>query len=255
MRRWPAVVVLGVLVLAGCSSGGAGPAAPGSAPDVAGSSCPQMVSDNAGRNLRFGVGGATNLAGIVAGRGATGIVLAHAEDADVCSWADEFHELVTHGYRALAFDSQGFGASQSRSDTTFDDDVVAAAGALRADGASRIVLFGASMGGTFCLAAATRIQPPVTAVISSSAPTVYEGVDAADAVPRLTMPVLFVAASGDGLSSAAARSMYAAAKASRARRIKVSAGRQHGVLLVTPGGDAQVRAAVTAFLLSYAPRG
>lgn len=256
MRRWMAGAAIGgLMLLAGCSSGGGGPTAAASpAADPAGASCRYMVTDNAGKDVRFGVGGATNLAGIIAGRGATGVVLAHQADSDVCIWDAEFHELVGQGYRVLAFDSNGYGASETRIDTTYDDDVVAAAAFLRAAGASKIVLFGASMGGTYCLAAAARVEPPVTAVISASGPTAYGGVDAEAAVPKLRMPVLFVAQAGDAPFGDAAKTMYAEAKASPARVLKVPPGSNHGIVLVRPpDGDPAVRLALQQFLRTYAP--
>lgn len=256
MRRWMAGAAIGgLMLLAGCSSGGGGPTAAASpAADPAGASCRYMVTDNAGKDVRFGVGGATNLAGIIAGRGATGVVLAHQADSDVCIWDAEFHELVGQGYRVLAFDSNGYGASETRIDTTYDDDVVAAAAFLRAAGASKIVLFGASMGGTYCLAAAARVEPPVTAVISASGPTAYGGVDAEAAVPKLRMPVLFVAQAGDAPFGDAAKTMYAEAKASPARVLKVPPGSNHGIVLVRPpDGDPEVRLALQQFLRTYAP--
>ena len=257
MRRWMAGAAIGgLMLLAGCSSGGGDgpPAAASPAADPAGASCRYMVTDNAGKDVRFGVGGATNLAGIIAGRGATGVVLAHQADSDVCIWDAEFHELVGQGYRVLAFDSNGYGASETRIDTTYDDDVVAAAAFLRAAGASKIVLFGASMGGTYCLAAAARVEPPVTAVISASGPTAYGGVDAEAAVPKLRMPVLFVAQAGDAPFGDAAKTMYGEAKASPARVLKVPPGSNHGIVLVRPpDGDPEVRLALQQFLRTYAP--
>jgi pimeloyl-ACP methyl ester carboxylesterase len=252
MSRWWAGAVVGLLLLAGCSARSAPQAV--YTPALAGAECSYMVSDNAGRNVRFGVGGATNLAGIIAGRGATGIVLAHEADSDLCIWDASLHELVGQGYRVLAFDFHGYGASESRLDANYDDDVLAAAAFLRADGASKIVLFGASMGGTYCLAAAARIQPPVTAVISASGPTAYGGVDAEDAVPSLKMPVLFVAEAEDTPFGDAAKTMYAKAKASSARVLKVPEGSNHGVQLVRPtNNDPEVRLALEHFLRTYAP--
>jgi pimeloyl-ACP methyl ester carboxylesterase len=245
--------VAGVLVLSGCTGDGNAPAAaPSPTAPVAGAGCPNMAASAGGRQLRFGVGGATNLAGIVAGKGTTGIVLAHEFGADVCQWILEFNELIGKGYRVLAFDSHGFGASGD-SPANFDDDVVAAAAALRADGATKVVLMGASMGGTFSLSAATKVAPPVAAVISSSGPALYGGVDAAAAVPEIAVPVLFVAQEDDGLFGQAATQMHAVAKASPDAQIKVTPGTTHGYRLVSPGGDEAIRRVLYAFLAKYAP--
>ncbi|MGX6606781.1 alpha/beta hydrolase family protein [Micromonosporaceae bacterium Da 78-11] len=251
MRRCTVGLFLGLILLAGCTDDGPPEAAPSPAAPVAGADCPLMA--DGGRQVRFGLDGATNLAGILAGTGPTGVVLAHESEGDLCIWAAELQELVAQGYRVLAFDSQGYGASQSAAGTGFDDDVVAAAATLRADGATRIVLRGASMGGTFSLSAAARISPPVTAVISSSGPTVFAGVSAEEVVPRLTMPLLFVAQEDDGLFGEAAKQMYAEATASAGRRVKITTGSTHGFRLVAPGGDSQIRAVVADFLTTNAP--
>jgi len=253
MRKMILGAAAGVLVLSGCSGDGNATAAePSPTAAVAGSGCPNMAANVGGRQLRFGVGGATNLAGIAAGTGSTGIVLAHESDADVCQWVLEFNELIGKGYRVLAFDSHGFGASGD-SRANFDDDVVAAATALRADGATKVVLMGASMGGTYSLSAATKITPPVTAVISSSGPAVYGGVDAAEAVPKIAVPVLFVAQEDDRLFGQEARQMYDLAKASPDTEIKVTPGTTHGHRLVSPGGDEAIRKVMYAFLAKHAP--
>jgi hypothetical protein len=95
--------------------------------------------------MRFGVAGATNLAGIIGGTGATGIVLSHMSDGNVCQWILSFNELIGKGYKVLAYDSHGSGVSDS-AEVGFEQDVVAAVETPRADGATSIVLMGASLG-------------------------------------------------------------------------------------------------------------
>jgi dienelactone hydrolase len=61
----------------------------------------------------------------------------------------------------------------------------------------RIILVGASMGGTASLVAAHGIVPTVAGVASLSGPANYAGMDALTTVKSLTVPVLFMAAAND----------------------------------------------------------
>lgn len=73
---------------------------------------------------------------------------------------------------------------------------------LRADGAERVVLVGASIGGTASLVAAAQIEPRVDGVVSLSAVNVLSvipdpDVTARRAVRQLRMPVLLVSTEDD----------------------------------------------------------
>ncbi|GIF69632.1 hypothetical protein Ais01nite_76670 [Asanoa ishikariensis] len=255
MRRGMlACAAVAVLLLAGCGSdeGGAVAVAPSPTGPVPGASCPGMASGVGAKPVHFGVDGATNLAGLIGGKGTTGVVLAHQAEADLCQWILGFNELIDKGYRVLAFDFHGHGSSES-SEVGFDEDVVAAAATLRADGATSIVLVGASMGGTFSIAATPKITPPVAGVVSVSAPLAYGGVSAQQETPKISVPALFLANQDDGLFGDAAKEFKAAATASPDAQVLVTSGAIHGVPLVIEGGDAKLRAAYFAFLAKNAP--
>ena len=68
-----------------------------------------------------------------------------------------------------------------------------------AAGAKRIILVGASMGGTAALVAATNID--LAGVAAVSAPREFSGLDALRAVRQLEIPALFVAGRRDGKSA------------------------------------------------------
>ena len=257
--RVPVKAVL-VLVLAvgltGCSSGtrDASPARPSTAASESapppGAACPSRVTT--GKPVRFGSDGATNLGGVVFGTGRTGIVLAHQTEDNLCQWAPYAVELARRGYRVLAFDFPGFGfSSDVVSGQTLDGVVVAAAALLRSQGATAIVLIGASMGGTASLVAATEVQPPVAGVISVSGPTLYQNVAASLAAPKLTVPVLYAAGRADDEFARDAQTLYDATPASVDRKLVIVAAGLHGVDLVADGSE--VEAAVTAFLSAHAP--
>jgi hypothetical protein len=242
------------LLLAGCGGddGGTPVAAPSPTGPVPGADCPGMAEGTSAKAVHFGASGATNLAGLIGGTGTAGVVLAHQAEADLCQWILGFNELIGKGYKVLAFDFHGHGASES-SEVGFDDDVVAAAATLRADGATSIVLIGASMGGTFSIAAAPKITPPVAGVVSVSAPLAYGGVSAQQAAATVAVPILYVANENDGIIGDAATELKAASTASPDAQALVTSGAIHGVPLVIDGGDAKIRAALFAFLAKYAP--
>jgi dienelactone hydrolase len=135
-----------------------------------------------------------------------------------------------------------------------DSDAVAAAEELRRRGADRVVLIGSSMGGTAVLSAAAQIRPPIAGVVSLSGPASYQGVDASEAVSRLRVPVLFVAAAGDHPFVDDARTMYRTAPV-RDKRLLVVPGGGHGTSLLEFGDDApKVQAAVRGFVADHTHR-
>jgi pimeloyl-ACP methyl ester carboxylesterase len=183
-------------------------------------------------STRFRTSDGVRLAGAVVGRGRTGVVFAHQVAGDRCQWLPFAQELARLGYRSLVFDMRGYGASTGVTNVNPHLDVVAAAGELRRRGARRIVLVGASMGGTGVVAAAPSIRPAIAGVVELSAPTGFGGVDALAAARRLTRPALFVAGRDDGDFARASRALHRAA-ASRDKQLVIAATSWHGVDLVS----------------------
>jgi pimeloyl-ACP methyl ester carboxylesterase len=183
-------------------------------------------------NARFRTADGARLQGAVIGRGATGVVLAHQVGGDRCQWLAFARELAKQGYRALVFDMRGYGASAGAANVRPDRDVAAAAAELRRRGAKRIVLVGASMGGTGVVAAAPGIRPAVAGVVDLSGPVGFGGVDARPAARKLTVPALFVVGRDDGDFVSATRTLYEAA-ASKDKQLVVAPTSWHGVDLVS----------------------
>jgi hypothetical protein len=120
---------------------------------------------------------------------------------------------------------------------------------LRGKGAKKLLLMGASKGGTAVLTAAPELQPQRDAVVSLSAPTLYSGMNALGAVPKLTAPVLYMAAEYDEYFGDDAKTLNrASTKAAEHKLIYVKGAGEHGVALL----DSQEnRATVRAFLKKY----
>ncbi|MEU2611289.1 alpha/beta hydrolase [Micromonospora sp. NPDC007271] len=234
--------------MAACS---ADPPAPEPTGLNAGAACPGWAGS--GRQIEFGAEIEAELGGIVLGSGSTGVVLAHMAGGDVCQWASFGQKLTDRGYRVLAFDFAGSGVSRGHG-VPLSRQVEAAAGALRADGASRIVLAGGSMGGAAVLAATPALNPPPVAVVALSSPVGYGDADAAAAAPQITAPVFYGAGELEASFAETARQLYATTPQTTQRQLVLAPTSAHGVSLLDPEtGAVEIRDRVTRFLDTYAP--
>ena len=196
--------------------------------------------------------GKSKLAGIVYGSGTTGIVFAHQSDGTSCDWMPYAKKVAAKGFRALAFDFGGYGASLLN-DGDIVSDVVAAAAYLRATGVTQVILIGASMGGTAVLVAAGRITPRVAGVVSLSSPATLGTAHTLDEIPHLTMPLLLICGNQDTRFVEDVQAEYKAATRASHRELVLSDSIVHGYRLVSSDAlkDAKAVAALTAFLARY----
>jgi pimeloyl-ACP methyl ester carboxylesterase len=202
------------------------------------------------------------LYGALVGKGRVGIALAHEYNADLCNWAPYARYLAARGFRVLLFDMRCFGKSACRKSSHVDADVSGAAAELRRRGASRIVVAGASLGGSATLVAAASLARPPAAVVSLSAPGTGTlvgslghafALDPDAAVRRLKAPTLFLAASSDEPFQNDARSLYAISS-SRAKRLEIVAGPAHGTGMLDPvlnPAAKHARALIVAFIRAH----
>ncbi|MBC9714271.1 hypothetical protein H9Y04_17055 [Streptomyces sp. TRM66268-LWL] len=160
--------------------------------------------------------------GYSAGTGTTGVVLAHQRGGDVCEWKPYADRLVEAGHQVLAVNSQ-------------DKDVAEIHGAvelLRSKGARKLVLMGASKGGTAVLTAAAELDPQPDVVVALSAPESYGTMDASAAVPQLTSAALFMAGVDDFSFAQAAEYLHKGAVKAKEKHLVVDpGGAYHGVSL------------------------
>lgn len=219
------VAMLAIAALSGCSGSSSGATKTQTASVAQSAPAPAagcLDDDEVKTNqVDFRSGDGSALQGFMIGDGAVGVVLANESSGDLCQWKPYAYALSQQKYRVLAFN---FGAH-------IDQDVVGATAALRAAGSPRVVLIGASMGATAVLAAAAQIAPPVSAVVSLSGPSDFDGVHAQAAVARLTMPALFLAGADDQPFANNARTMYRATHAPD-RQLLIVPSSSHGVALL-----------------------
>jgi pimeloyl-ACP methyl ester carboxylesterase len=231
--------LLGAVLLVGCAGGSSPDPARTSATPEPAAACLAADEVRTGQ-LSFPSGDGSTLQGFMIGTGPVGIVLAHQSGADLCQWKPYAYTLSRQGYRVLAFNFS----------IHLPADVTGAVAALRARGSQRVVLIGASMGANAVVVAAATTKPPVAAVVSLSAPQVFQGEDAAAAAPRLKVPVLYVAGAYDGEFAQDARALYAATKAPGRRLLIVQSG-AHGVELM----DDALTAELEKFIRAHAAPG
>ena len=207
--------------------------------------------------VSFRTADGVRIAGRAFGDGRVGVVFGHQIDTDQTDWWDLAAALAEEGYAALTLDFRGYcpgdEAGCSEDGTTADAwrDLLAGAEVLRDRGADRIVLVGASMGGTAAVLAASRADPPVHGVIALSAPSDCCGmtIERGD-LETVDAPMLFVAGRDDGDAPASARQM--ARWAGTSGRFVILDSGEHGVDLLgglaTPDVEHRTNALIRTFL-------
>jgi pimeloyl-ACP methyl ester carboxylesterase len=198
------------------------------------------------RTIRFTTEDGVTLTGDLRGAGPVGVVLAHMFPGDRTSWGEFSSLLADEGYRVLNFDFRGFGDSGgTQTIPQLWRDVLAAAGELRARGARRVVVVGASMGGTAALVAASRAD--LDGVVTLSAPSTFNDLSAPpEVVQAVDEPKLFIAAQGDDQAAVTAQEFYT--EASGAKRVEIVTGDDHGTALLEGDRAEVVRMAILTFL-------
>lgn len=207
------------------------------------------------RAVSFTTDDGVTLRGHLFGTGATGVILAHMYPADQRSWYPTAQTLAAQGYLVLTFDFRGYGESDGSKDIAhLNKDAFAAIIACADAGAFRMVLVGASMGGTASLIAADQSQVlsrlQVTGVVTLSAPVAFKGLSCQEAVPRLYMPLLFIAGADD-VGAGEARKLQDLAGGEG--DLQIVSGAEHGTELLEGPESATVLDLMLGFLETNLP--
>ena len=192
--------------------------------------------------------------------GATaGVVLAHMFPADQSSWFDFAERLGREGYRVLTFDFRGScpggdaGCSGGERDIpAIWQDVEGAIAELRSEGVLRVGLVGASMGGTASLVAASKEGTDVDAIVTLSAPTAFEGLDAnAEVLAQVAGAKLFLAGHEDAAAAAAVDALYA--QSLQPKRPVILTTGDHGTDILTGNQAGIASTEIVNWLERYVP--
>jgi dienelactone hydrolase len=237
------VIVL-VLLVVGCGGGGGQTTATQAPPRQAAAFDDCLRPGPAVQLVKVPAPGEQLPAVVLGSGGNTGVVFANQSASIACGWLPYARNVARGGVRTLVFD---YGTAQR------EDEVLAAARWLRAHGAHRVVLVGASIGGRAVVTAAARAHRGVVdAVVSLSGERILGAQrDIAIDARRLTTPTLWVSSLNDGYTNFAeeTRQLYRAAKGhARPDRLLVVGGDDHGIDLLTGSQAKRVVPAVTSFI-------
>lgn len=138
------------------------------------------------------------------GEGSAAVILLHQNDGRACSWVPFAESLAEEGYAVLV--------PVMRPGRWPQPVIGLAAEHLHEEGTQHLALVGASMGGTYAIAATPELDPAPDLVVAVSAPDFYQGSSARDAIADLALPTLFVVAEHDRSFVPEAESLAAAAQ-------------------------------------------
>lgn len=197
------------------------------------------------------------LAGMWYGQGKTVVIFSNQTDTFAWNWTPIAQQFAARGYAALCYDYRGRGDSQGTraygpSQMT---DLRAAIAFAQRQGAQRIALVGASIGGavTANVAAAPLAAPPLAAVAMISAPADFPQVEVSSAtMAAIAAPKLLMNSQGDSYAQAD-QTMYDEARQPKA--LHLYPGADHGIDLLTGGFGADAMGRLLAFMQQYAPPG
>jgi pimeloyl-ACP methyl ester carboxylesterase len=182
------------------------------------------------------------------GSGETAVVFAHMYPNDQQAWWGFAREVAGRGYAALTFDFRGYGETGGSKDTAhIDRDLAAAVRYLRERGYQRVILVGASMGGTAALKVAARdeFEGLVVGVAAVSAPQAFQGLAARDDVADIKVSMLFVASQDDGVAFDSLEAFYE--RATGPKEQQVYPGDAHGTRLLESEHAAEFKALLFDF--------
>jgi alpha-beta hydrolase superfamily lysophospholipase len=200
--------------------------------------------------LLFTTSDGVRLHGRLFGSGNPGVILAHMEGADQRSWQPFAETIAGAGLKALTFDFRGHGRSGGKKEAEkLDLDMAAAVQVMRDQGARGILLMGAGMGGAAALKMAAQEQ--FLGVLTLSAPTEFEGLDALAGMGEVEMPIMLIVAEDDEAAQKAAGDLFDAAPEERV--YQAFRGGEHGTdMLSGPLGE-EVQESLRDFLDAWAP--
>ncbi|GIO69412.1 hypothetical protein J21TS3_42330 [Paenibacillus cookii] len=168
------------------------------------------------------------LSALVLGSGSKGVLLAHEQGYNICSFLDIGTELADSGYLVVIPEYRNHGASQNfpEDNQNIDRDADAALSELKRLGSQKVFLAGASCGGTTAIIAGVRQELPVEGLIILSSPAQCGPHDAIPSVKKMKAPSLFVFSPGD----------YGGSIEKEVRKLYQASGATDKELIVDPSG-------------------
>jgi len=185
-----------------------------------------------------------------AGDGPVAVVLAHQGGSDLCEELPYAKTLLAAGLRVVAFDFRGNSHSESpdHNRLSLGRDLAAAVARARFDGAKRVFMIGASMGGAAVVQNTARIA--VDGRVSLSGTRLWTGYGLNDpaGVRALRAPFLYIGTRNDWRAPVKEARAIFGSVGSRDKRITFYPGGLHGWQLVQ---EAPFAGTARALILSW----
>jgi dienelactone hydrolase len=178
------------------------------------------------------------------GSGGTVALLLHQTNpSGSCGWWPFANRLAQNGIRAVMLDFCGWGTSQCDTSKTwasdYVDQVVRATSKLRSDGATRVTLVGASLGGTVASVAAAKAGVDATANLSGFG---FGPLVTAPSLAALTIPVLGAGSHTEQSDSESLERQVTTSGSPTKRFVWADSGHGWSLVLDGPTADAPVSA-------------
>ncbi|HLJ79958.1 MAG TPA: alpha/beta fold hydrolase [Ktedonobacterales bacterium] len=254
IARGSAAAIALVLVLAGlaaCGESSTASAPPTPIPTRTPFPTPSPTFTLPSHAVTFTTSDHVQLAGTLYGQGKTFVIFSNQTDTIASSWTAIAQQFAARGYAALCYDYRGRGNSQGTRSLgpSLMTDLRAAVAFAQRQGAQRIMLVGASIGGA--VTANVAASTSVAAVAIISAPSDFPQVEVSDAtMASISAPKLLMDSQSD-VYAQAVQAMYDAAHPPK--DLQMYPGADHGLDLLTGTYGTQAMQRLLAFAQQYAP--
>ena len=190
---------------------------------------------------------------IYRGGGDLAVILAHQRDrmATQKSWQFFAELIASEGYTAPTYNFRGIGKSGGDIDYMESElvkDTSAAIEFLRAEGFSRILCIGASMGGTSCMEAALHYDLEGLVVIAAPMSLGEPTKITVDELKELTMPKLFICTENDRFGRIPKHTQLMYDNSPEPKQLKFFTGKAHGTELFYTSHKDEFRQLLLDFL-------
>ena len=214
-----------------------------------------VEEDPSPREVSFDTEDGITLGGTLIGLGDTAIIFSHMFPSDQTSWHPLAQLAADEGYLALAYDYRGYGASGGEVDiAAIERDVGAAYDFLRQRGAQRIVLIGASIGGSASIKFAASGPQGVVGLVVVSGPQEFQGLQVSSSdLAALALPSLWLSARNDTLTPQFEDMFNAAGGPDKSIWIFESSGTRGTFIFGAPLDGAELETRLLDFVVKVAP--
>jgi dienelactone hydrolase len=196
---------------------------------------------------------------VTMGSGPRGVVMLHQTDNGVCGWFEYGGILAEQGFQVLLFDRRCTGESTCPGGGTakgsrHSADVETAVATLRKQGARKVAVVGASLGGAVAIGSCSVVRVDGCVALS---PALFDfplgdGLTAQKGISRLGVPTLVADAPDDSSSPLAeVKALLTRARPGVVRFVQLPAAAGHGWSTVNDAVDPTKRSPLSAQLIAF----